>query len=84
MFPSLVRLGAWQFLADMPYGTISLSTTWTIFWNIYCKSSIGDTSQGAAETGGEEADQGGGAPAPQRPFSPRNVDDIQEAMKGID
>ena len=29
------RLGAWQFMADMPYGSVSLLTTWKILWTLY-------------------------------------------------
>ena len=29
------RLGAWQFMADMPYGSLSLLTVWKILWTLY-------------------------------------------------
>lgn len=29
---SLYRLGAWQFLADMPFGSVSSETLWKLFW----------------------------------------------------
>ena len=29
------RLGAWQFLADMPYSALSLKAVWNIFYCIY-------------------------------------------------
>jgi len=32
---SLHRLGAWQFLADMPFGSVSTETLWKLFWALY-------------------------------------------------
>ena len=29
------RLGAWQFMADMPYSSVSLVTLWKILWTLY-------------------------------------------------
>ncbi len=81
------RLGAWQFLADMPYGSISLKTAWMIFWNIYCKDQgsgmtvTTTTTTGAAasatEEGGEEE---GGQRA--RVMSPSTPEEIQDAIRG--
>ena len=29
------RLGAWQFLADMPFGSVSTETLWKLFWALH-------------------------------------------------
>ena len=29
------RLGAWQFLADMPFGSVSSETLWKLFWALH-------------------------------------------------
>ncbi len=72
------RLGAWQFLADMPYDSVSMETVWKIFWNIYCKP-----SPDSLVTSGCYGNNGGGvARDNQRESSPDSVSDIQEAMKG--
>ncbi len=77
------RLGAWQFLADMPFGSISLTTSWNIFWNIYCKKTSCEEANPAGTTG--TASEGGACPEnldTNMPFSPSNIADIQEALKG--
>ena len=84
----LSRLGAWQFLADMPYGSISLKTAWMIFWNIYCKdqgSGTTTTAPGAAATVTEEGGGGGevgGQRARARTISPSTTEEIQDAIRG--
>ncbi len=79
------RLGACQFLADLPFGSVTLVTIWKIFWNIYCKQSCssGDGGSGArrmtvATDTGRDA---GSRVRPSREFYPTNVNEIQEAMK---
>ena len=79
------RLGVWQFLADMPYGSVSLATTWKIFWNIYCKQACGGGGipgpRGGA--GGSEVVCGGAGPVLLSPdASPTSIEEIQEALKG--
>ena len=32
---SAFRLGAWQFMADMPYNSVALLTLWQILWTLY-------------------------------------------------
>jgi len=29
------RLGAWQFLADMPFASVSTETLWKLFWALH-------------------------------------------------
>lgn len=79
---SASRLGVWQFLADMPFDSISLCITWKIFWNIYCKETSGKsvtTMTGCPDnTSSNEAE-----PAVLSPdSSPSCIAEIQEAMKG--
>jgi len=31
----IYRLGAWQFLADMPFGSVSTETLWKLFWALH-------------------------------------------------
>ena len=46
------RLGAWQFLADMPYVSVSLSAIWKIFYTLYCTQSRAKSgSQGCDDDG---------------------------------
>lgn len=35
VYMSLYRLGAWQFLADMPFGSVSTETLWKLFWALH-------------------------------------------------
>ncbi len=71
------RLGAWQFLADMPYDSVSTETVWKIFWNIYCKPSTDSLVMS-----GCYGNNTGVSRDNQREMSPCSVPDIQEAMKG--
>ena len=83
------RLGAWQFLADMPYGSISLKTAWMVFWNIYCKDRLATGVGGANEappTSGpvnEEEEEESSEGQRARVMSPCSVDEIQVAIQGV-
>ena len=82
-FVSYSRLGAWQFLADMPYGSISLKTAWMIFWNIYCKDQHGSGAMAAASTATEEGGDGEEVEGQRvRVMSPSTAEEIQDAIRG--
>jgi len=68
------RLGAWQFLADMPYGSISCDMVWQIFWNIYCKQSSDDDNHSDRNHSDSDGDN--------RVSSPSTIVDIKDALKG--
>ena len=72
------RLGAWQFLADMPYGSVSTEMVWKIFWNIYCKPSATDSLMTNCHHGNDE----GVVRDNQRELSPCGVPEILAAMNG--
>lgn len=74
----------WQFLADMPYGSVSLCTVWKIFWNIYCKRSSGGLpGHGQTSQTGQTSDQApSGPPVLLSPeTSPQSPEEIQEALQ---
>ena len=48
------RLGAWQFMADMPYSSISLLTLWKILWTLYHYQITNRQSVIPGEVGREE------------------------------
>ena len=80
LFPP--RLGAWQFLADMPYGSISLTAVWKVFWSLYSNHtdptlSAYQTASGHHDSGSVERD----GVAAERGRSPETVEEIQQAMK---
>ena len=77
------RLGAWQFLADMPYGSVSLKTMWMIFWNIYCKPSSGEVDDiTSSQTGSDGSGSNNQPGLENRVCSPTTMEGVQEAMKG--
>lgn len=82
LFPP--RLGAWQFLADMPYGSVSLTAIWKVFWSLY--SNHTDPTLSAYQTASGHHDNSGsverdGPVAAERGRSPETVEEIQQAMK---
>lgn len=84
------RMGVWQFLADMPYDSVSLGTIWKIFWNIYCKQSSDTASRRGEAVRTGSGSRGNSLPraAELEPVSlspdhsPAGVGEIQDAMKG--
>ena len=80
LFPP--RLGAWQFLADMPYGSVSLIAIWKVFWSLY--SNHTDPTLSAYQTSGHHDNSGsveGDGVAAERGRSPETVEEIQQVMK---
>ena len=72
------RLGAWQFLADLPYASVSLQAIWRMFWCLY--STPKDGSAPALVTG---AGSVGGDPSSLRQETPPTVERIIDALKGV-
>jgi len=90
-FHSSSRLGAWQFLADMPYGSVSLTAIWKVFWNLYSNHTDSTlspkTRSGNHEKSGNHDSREssgcveGGEDVPGREVSPATVEEIQQALK---
>ena len=86
-FLNSFRLGVWQFLADMPYDSVSLATTWKIFWNIYCKErrgggSVFPSAAGDRSRHGSVMTRETGPALLSPDSSPTSIDHIKEALKG--
>jgi hypothetical protein len=66
------RLGAWQFLADMPYSALSLRAVWNIFYCIYSNQ----MNQSDWSPGSEGGERGG-----QEVQTPSTINEIVDALK---
>ena len=66
------RLGAWQFLADLPYASVSLRAIWRMFWCLYSTPKDGSSPALLPGTEGQPATQ-------QRTLS--SVEQIVETLK---
>jgi len=76
----------------MPYGSVSLTAIWKVFWNLYSNhidsTPSPKTGSGNHEKSGNhdsrESSGGveGGEDVPGREVSPATVEEIQQALKG--
>ena len=62
------RLGAWQFMADMPYKAVTLPTLWQILWILYNYQSTNSQSASDHLTNNFQI--------------PQSVDEILTSIKG--
>ena len=69
------RLGAWQFLADMPYSALSLKAVWNIFYCIYGNQ----MNQYDWSPGSEGRERGG-----REVHTLSTINEIIDALKGND
>ena len=71
---SPVRLGAWQFMADMPYNTVTLPTLWKILWILYNYQLTSMPSTGTEQSANEQERN--------ETHVPESVDEIMNSIRG--
>ena len=47
LLPYVLRLGSWQFMADMPYSCVSMTMMWKLVWLMHhgCKNKVVEIDQ---------------------------------------
>lgn len=78
------RLGAWQFMADMPYGSLSLLTLWKILWTLYNYQMTDHRVRGTTIDQGGERERRGSVLNDRYDldFIPETSDDIINSTRG--
>ena len=80
------RLGAWQFMADMPYNSIALLTLWQILWTLYHYQLSNHTHQSNRRPdGASAADEGrnrGVSVLLDFSQMPQTAEEIQRSIRG--